>query len=268
MRDYEAVTTLTEHSGDRGGHVWSLTAYADTARMRGEMAVARKACAQALIEAPRLTDPQFLTFASFTCALVEMDGGEADKAAEMLRQVMALEPGGDGGVYHANAGLVLAQIDRESGRCPQAIERLAHVIGEFKAAELASGEADAEALRALCQQQVGNLRARDAAMARALQLRRTITSRQEVYFVDIVAAELGAIPGAPRDTVERLTALATDAEQRHWLTWSLEAKLAAWEYAVAHDDRAGAARLRAQLESSASAHGMGRILARLKPRSA
>jgi tetratricopeptide (TPR) repeat protein len=264
MRDYEAVTALTERTGDLGGHVWSLITVADFARMRGEIQQARNICAQGLAEAGRLTDPQFTIYATFTCALVEMDGGAPDKSAAMLRQVEILTQKGESSMYGANARLVLAQIDMESAHCRQAIERLDRVVAEFKAAEAKSGEANAEALRAMCQQQLGDPAARDAALARAKTLRRTVTSRQEVYFVDIAMAQLAA--GTPRDAIARLTALSADAQRRHWLGWSLEAKLAAWQLAEAHGDLSAARRLKQELRNAASAHDMGRILARLQQR--
>lgn len=262
MRDYQAVTALTERSGDLGGHVWSLITVADFARMRGEIQQARNLCAQGLAEAQQLTDPQFTIYATFTCGLVEMDGGAPDKAATMFRQVEVLTQKGESSMYGANTRLMLAQIDMESERCPQAIETLDRVVAEFKAAEAKSGEANAEALRAMCQQQLGNAAARDAALARAKTLRRTVTSRQEVYFVDIAVAQLAA--NTPRDAIARLTALSADAERRHWLGWSLEAKLAAWQLAAAHSERTVAERLKAELRKEASAHDMGRILARLQ----
>jgi len=260
MRDYEAVLALNERSGDLGAHVWSLTAYADVARLRGEMPLARRNCATAQSEAAQMTDPQFFIYSTFTCALVEMDGGAPDRAAEMLRQVKSRITGGDGGIYGANTDLVLAQLEMEGGHCPQAVERLNRTLGTLRIAALTSGEADAEALLALCAQQSGNIKQRDVHLNRAVQLRRSVTSRQEVYFVDIVAAELAPEAGGQQDPLARLIALAADAQQRHWLTWSLEAKLAAWQFATAHHEDAAAARLHAELQSSATAHGMGRIL--------
>jgi tetratricopeptide (TPR) repeat protein len=242
MRDYEAVTALTERSGDLGGHVWSLVTVADFARMRGEIQQARNICAQGLMEAGQLTDPQFTVYAMFTCALVEMDGGAPDKAVAMFRQVETLTQNGESSMYGTNTRLMLAQIDMESARCPQAIEKLNRVIVEFKAAEAKSGEANAEAMRAICQHQLGDTAARDAALARAKTLRRTVTSRQEVYFVDIAIAQLATVDSTPLEAIARLSALSTDAERRHWLGWSLEAKLAAWQLARGawRTDRGGA----------------------------
>jgi hypothetical protein len=232
--------------------------------MRGEIPQARNICTQGLTEAEQLTDPQFTIYATFTCALVEMDGGAPDKAAAMFRQVERLTQNGEISIYGANSRLMLAQIDMESASCAQAVEKLDRAIAEFNAAEAKSGEANAEAMRAMCQQRLGNTAARDAALARAKTLRRTVTSRQEVYFVDIAVAQLAAANTTPLEAIARLTALSADAERRHWLVWSLEAKLAAWQLAQTHGERTAAARLEQELRKSAGAHDMGRILARLQ----
>ena len=60
-----------------------------------------------------------------------------------------------------------------------------------------------------------------------------------------------------------LSLLASDAGHRHWLRWSLEAQLAAWQLARANGEVRRAAELRSGLEKSARLHDMGRILARL-----
>lgn len=61
--------------------------------------------------------------------------------------------------------------------------------------------------------------------------------------------------------VDKLLALARDAEQRHWLGWSLEAKLAAWELLHTQGtDSAAANALRLEIATTARQHGFGRIL--------
>jgi tetratricopeptide (TPR) repeat protein len=54
MQEYREVTALTERSGDRGGHVWSLATYADAERMRGELDQAHS-CARRRAWATRRT---------------------------------------------------------------------------------------------------------------------------------------------------------------------------------------------------------------------
>ena len=62
----------------------------------------------------------------------------------------------------------------------------------FAAAELRTGEADAQALLALCAEAQGDNAERDSALDRARTLRQAMTSRQEVYVVDIALAQVAA----------------------------------------------------------------------------
>ena len=263
MRNYREVTALTERSGDRGGHVWSLATYADMTRLRGEMDEATSACEKALAEASRLTDPQFMVYSTYSCALVEMDRGHSDTASDMFTQVERTSEATKNSIYLADARLMLAQIDMEQRHWDKALVRLGKAIEEFALTEAKTGQAEAEALRAACYQQIGNPQERDAALARAQTLRAAMTSQLEVYIVDIVRAQLGFAEGHHRDAIAKLNALAQDAARRHWLRWSLEGRLAAWQLAHTNGDRA-AIRLRKDLETAASTHNMGRILARIQ----
>jgi tetratricopeptide (TPR) repeat protein len=264
MRDYREVTALTERSGDRGGHVWSLATNAELARLRGEMAEAHTDCVQALAEASRLTDPQFTVYSTYSCALVEMDSGHSDAAADMLRQVERASEASKNSVYLANARVMLAQIDMEQGHCEKALIGLGKAVAEFAQTETKTGEAEAEALRATCYQQIGDSRQRDASLAKAQMLRTAITSRLEIYIVDIVSAQLGFTEGRHSDAIAKLNAIAVDAAHRHWLRWSLEAQLAAWQLAQSNRDPTSATGLRKDLERAARTHNMGRILARIQ----
>jgi hypothetical protein len=228
------------------------------------MAEAHTACVQALTEASRLTDPQFMIYSTYSCALVEMDRGHSDTASDMLTQVERTSEASKNDVYLANSRLMLAQIEMEQMQCEKALVRLGLAVEEFAQIEAKTGQAEAEALRASCYQQVGDPRQRDSALARAQTLRAAITSRLEIYIVDIVSAQLGFADGRHRDAIARLNTLAVDAAQRHWLRWSLEARLTAWQLAQSHGDRASAARLRKKMEEAARKHHMGRILARIQ----
>jgi hypothetical protein len=117
---------------------------------------------------------------------------------------------------------------------------------------------------ALCEQALGNAAGRNQALQRARLLRQSITSRQEVYVVDIALARLGdPAQSDTRVAANKLLALAGDAERRHFIGWALEAKLAAWELLRVHD--AGAAdALRAQIENTARERGFGRIMMLLR----
>lgn len=264
MGDFREVMALTERSGDRGGHAWSLANYADVARLRGDMTVAGASCDKALKEASELTDPQFFIFAKFTCALVAVDQGRNERAQTMLKEVAQQSAASNDRIYLADALTTLAQLDMESSHCPEAKDRLRKAIDLFAAAEATTGQANAEALYALCAQNSGETAARDQVIAQARMLRTGITSRQEVYYTDIVLLQLGSDGDSKSSRIESLNRLATDAAKRHWLGWSLEAKLSAWQLTEANGDRMLAQRMRKDLERLAKQHGMGRILARLR----
>jgi hypothetical protein len=228
------------------------------------MSDARSACAQAIAEAAPLTDPQFSIYSGFTCALVKMDAGEPTEAAAMLRDVVNRSKAAGNSMYLANAQMTLAQIDLEETGCAQALDGLMSAIKTFADGEEKTGEADAEALRALCAQELGDVAGRDRSIARARALRAGITSRQEVYIVDIASAQIGFATDTHSDAIARLNDMAADALARHWLAWALEAKLAAWRLAQVSDKKDVAAKLRLELEQSARKHGMLRITRRIQ----
>lgn len=256
LGEFREVIALDQRAGNHT--VWPLTNYADVQRMRGELSQARDTCQRARAEAATLTDPQFRVFSGFTCALIEADLGHGTAArgslAEVIRQVGTGDPS-----YRYNSLMTLAQLDMDRAAWSQARTRLEQASSGFAAQEERTGEADALAMLALCAEALGDHAARDAAAQRARSLRASITSRQEVYVVDIALARLDGAARPGGDAAERLLALAADAEQRRWLGWSLEAKLAAFELLNASGTGA-AATLRADIETTAKSHGYGRIL--------
>jgi DNA-binding winged helix-turn-helix (wHTH) protein/tetratricopeptide (TPR) repeat protein len=260
MSEYREVTVLTERSHDPGGHVWSLATNADVLRLRGELDEAQDNCVRARAEAKMLSDPQFSIYSEFTCALVAIDRGETDSARVALDKVARLSQSSGNIVYGPNAELVLAQLDYEKGDWVQARARLRRAIQGFAAGELETGEADAQAMLALCAQASGDVAERDQAAARANTLRERITARQEIFFVEIALAQLANSPRRGADAIVRLRDLAADAERRQWLSWSLEAKLAEWQLLKAAGNPAAATHLRADLESAAGKRGFRRIL--------
>lgn len=259
LQEYREVIDLNERDADQGGHVWSLVSYADVERMRGELGEARRACDQAKSEAAHLSDPQFAIFSGFTCALLDVDTGSGDVARRELQEVMRRIGSGGDDTNLYNSLLELAQLDMDDGRWAAARDQLQRASRGFTAVDEQTGEADAEAMLALCEQQLGNRAARDAAAARARALRQSINSRQEVYAADLALARIADGAQARDAAATRLLALAADAEQRHWLSWALEARLAAWQLLQAQgNDRAR--NLGHEIQSAASAHGYARIL--------
>ncbi len=262
---YRRVAELNERTGDPGAHVWSLATLADTERVRGELDAAHRDCERAETEAATLSDPQFAVYSGFTCALVAADRGESAAAVAALERIERSPPNPMSTVYEPNAAMMLAQLGMDQGHYADARARLEHARDGFAAAEATTGEADAEAMLALCNQALGMTKERDEALARTRELRRSITSRQEVYVVDIALAAVGNGSRGQAEAIAALEDLAADAERRHWLAWSLESSLAAWRLARDSHDVPHAARLRARIESEARRHGFGRIVALLGP---
>ena len=260
LSEYREVLVLNERAGDAGGHVWSLAALADIERQRGELDAARAACAQASAEAAPLSDTQFAIFSAFTCAQIAIDRGEAQAAQGALKDLVARATAAGNNLYADNARVLLAQLDMDRADWAGARALLVEASRGMAAAEAETGEADAQARLALCDQALGLAAERDQARERAQGLRRGITSRQEVYFVDIALARLAAARRGDPAAVAALLELAADAERRRFLCWSLEAKLAAWQLLAARGSPARAAALRRELEGQARTHGYGRIL--------
>lgn len=69
---------------------------------------------------------------------------------------------------------------------------------------------------------------------------------------------------APHESVARLRELGTDAEQRHWLAWSLEAKVAEWRVLRSRENAAASVTLGRELAATARKLGFGRIVAQLQ----
>ncbi|MGH8253584.1 MAG: hypothetical protein ACRES2_06040, partial [Steroidobacteraceae bacterium] len=80
-----------------------------------------------------------------------------------------------------------------------------------------------------------------------------------IYVVDIALDLLAGMTGRDASAAQKLLALAADAGRRHWLGWSLEAKVAAWELLQLQGSGAAAA-LRTDISNTAREHGYGRIL--------
>jgi DNA-binding winged helix-turn-helix (wHTH) protein/tetratricopeptide (TPR) repeat protein len=263
MQEYREVTALTERSGDRGGHVWSLATYADAERMRGELDRAHSTCEQSNAEAAALSDPQFAVYSGFTCALVAFDRGETAAVRTALQAVMRQAASIGDATNLNNAHTTLAQLDMDEKHWAAARDKLREASRGFAAAELRTGEADAQALLALCAQALGDNAERDTAVDRARTLRQAMTSRQEVYVVDIALAQVAAAKRTDGAAVDKLLALATDAQQRRFIPWALEARLAAWRLLQTKGTGAPDA-LRAEMEKTARQYGFARILRLLR----
>jgi tetratricopeptide (TPR) repeat protein len=261
LAEYREVVALNARTGHQTA--WPLTNIADVQRMRGDLDAARITCTRALAEAATLSDPQFAVFSGFTCALIASDRGDATAARAGFREVIRRVGNGGDTSYRDNSLMMLAQLDMDEGRWSAARERLQRASQGFAAAEERTGEADADAMLALTAQALGDTAARDRALQRARTLRQSMTSRQEVYVVDIAMARLDDASHSGPSSPERLLALAADAERRQWMGWALEAKLAAWQLLRAR--HAGEAQaLYRDIDGTARRHGFGRVLRLLK----
>jgi DNA-binding winged helix-turn-helix (wHTH) protein/tetratricopeptide (TPR) repeat protein len=262
ISDYREVLSLTERSGDRGGHAWSLATTADIERLRGSLKQAQQLCSQAKTEAAALSDPQFAIYAGFTCALVDIDEGNSAEGRAALRDVVSRATSAKNVMYASNARMMLAQLDMDDGEWPEAHAALIEVSQKFAADELPTGEADATAMLALCAQAQGDIATRDEAVIRARKLRDSFTSKQEVFLVDIALAEVAARQNGAE--VGQLLELADDAERRHFVAWAAEARLAALQVMQGQQGAGVSAHaLRVKLENDAQRDGFGRVLRRL-----
>ena len=254
LDEYREVVALNARGGRQTA--WPLANVADVQRQRGELKAARVTCAQSQAQAAPLSDPQFAVFTGYICGLIEMDIGDESAARTVLEEVLRRASAAGDRTYADNALMTLAQLDLDAGNWAQGCERLTRAREGFAGAAERTGEADAAALLAQCERARGGQAASERTLARVRELRGTITSRQEVYPVDIALARLAVPEGA---AVQQLLRLGADAEQRHFVGWALEARLAAWQLARASGS-SQAAGLRAPLQQEARAYGYGRIL--------
>ncbi len=258
-RYFLQVIEIDEQAGDKGGTVWSLAANADILRLRGDLTAAATACRRAETLGASLSDPQFAIVTAFNCAEVAMDSGDIEKAKAGFNRALKLAQNSSDPTYEANSELTLGQLDLDQRDWDSARSRLKRASAMFAKSEAITGEADAQALLAMCEEAAGDIAARDSAIARARELRGRITSRQEVFMVDIALALLHTGPEQIDSAISTLHDLIDDAEKRHWITWSLESRLALWQLLAEQHDPSAQSVLDA-LKAEAKAHGFKRIL--------
>ena len=263
LNEYREVTALTKRSNDFGGHVWSLATNADLLRMRGDLDGAQRECVEAQKEASALSDPQFAIYSGFICAQLAIDRGDNPSGRRMLDAVVSSASASGNKIYLGNSYLLLGQLEYDAMHWHEAIDDSRRAVQQFTSIDAQTGVADAEALLALSAQALGAQAERDAAVTRIKKLHRAITSRSEIFFVDIALAQLSGAT-APNESVARLRELASDAEHRHWLAWSLEAKVAEWRVLKSQENAAASANLGRELSTTARKLGFGRIVAQLQ----
>ncbi|MGH8123739.1 MAG: protein kinase domain-containing protein [Rudaea sp.] len=262
MENYRQAIALDERAGARAHRLYVLNNYEEALRLRGELDAAQEICVKAQAEAKELTDPAIEIEVDIKCASVARDRGEIPDAVAAFERVRNLAKNTGNSDAIAFTDMALAQIDIGYRRFARARERLMRAIGNYADNGKIAQEAEAQSLIALCYLALNQPVERDRAAARARELRRAITQRQEVAVTDIALMQLLGESGEPAQAISQLREFAADAQKRNWLAHSLEAELAALQLLEqAHDPTAPAARL--QLEARARQHGFGWVLARL-----
>ena len=261
-KEYRAAIALDEQAGERTHRAFTLMQYSDLERLRGDLGQAASTCAEALAGFSEAGDAEGLASAHFQCAQIALDRGDANAAhagAEQAR--VGAKPLGDM-MTAGNGDLLLAQIAIGQGDCRKALPPLQDAVKTFVAAQMVTGEADAQSLLALCYARLGRADERDRAAARAKTLRSRITDHQEVFAVDIALAQLRGETDHADIAIAALRDLVADADKRHWLAWSLESRLALVQILdIQHD--ATAASSREALAKDARMHGFNWVVRRL-----
>src|SRR5262249_39952753 len=149
LSEYREVLALAERVHDQGGLAWSLTAYADIERLRGELAAADQTCAPARAQAAPLSDRQVGRHHDFTCAQIAIDRGEGESAESALGAYVPRVTASGNDLYAANARLLLAGLAMDRRDFASARALLEQASRGMAAAEAETGEADAQAMLAL-----------------------------------------------------------------------------------------------------------------------
>ncbi|HEY6986151.1 MAG TPA: winged helix-turn-helix domain-containing protein, partial [Rhodanobacteraceae bacterium] len=195
VQDFREVIALDE---GKGGNVWALANLADILRLRGDLDEAAKTCQLGKESVKHVNDPQFMLIITFNCAEVALDRGDVPGAESGLAETMTVARKADDVLMQSNVETTLAQIDIGRQHWAAARPRLERAADAFVKAEANTGAADAEAWLALSADALGDAAARDRAVARAKELRRGVTERQEVLAVDFALTVLRARGGDDR----------------------------------------------------------------------
>jgi hypothetical protein len=236
--------------------------------MRGELAEATTLCTQARREYGAIHDQSGMGMAALVCAEVALDRGDLPASRAALADAATLAHANSNVMTAGNVNVMLGQIDLGERNPAQAVADLAAARQRFAKGEMVSGQAIAASLQALAYAQLGKPAERDRAAAEARTLRTRITQQQEVFAVDLALAQLGGDTGDRMAALGALKALASDARQRHWLSWSLEAQLAGLDVRDPSGHGDGTGMERRQLVASAREHGFGWVAQRAAGRAA
>jgi len=263
VADYRRALALDESADEHKHHAFTLYSLADTLRLRGELADAEALCEQAHAEYAKLDDAAGLGASSQTCAQVAMDRGLLPAAQRYLEAAQQSAQKTASTMTLGNVELMEGEVAMADHQWPNAVARFGAAEKEYRGAELVTGQAIASAMLALAYAETGDVADRDAATARARELRSGVTERQEVFEVDIALAELRGKAGDHVQASALLQTLAGDAQKRNWIAWSLEAKFAALQWNDPARTAESYSAQRAALAREAGHYGFGWIVQRL-----
>lgn len=245
---------------DATSHIaFSLFSLSDILRLRGNLADAAHTCAQAQAAYATLAEPEMRGQADFECALIALDRGDFDAMRTGLARAAAWA-GQHGDTYTvANVELTLGQIEMSRRNWHTAAMRINHASELVTRSDIVAGQALAASLLALCEQASGRAAQAAGEASRAKALRSRMTEREEAVMTDIALAQYRGRTGRRGQALAKLNAIAADAQGRRWVSWALEAKLAAIEFMTP----AAAARTRHELAARARQSGFLWVAKRL-----
>lgn len=260
------AASLDASIGAHSHRGFSLLSLSDLLRLRGELAQAATTCAEALAEFAKVSGSGRNPSVDFECALIALDRGDVQAAETGFQQAREAATQEGDSMALGNSDVELAKIHMGNADWQAAAVQVDSATREYARGDMTTGETNALSLAALCNAELGKLKARDAAISRAQMLRSRITERQEVIDADIALAEVRGETGEVEQSVSQLSDIAEDARKRQWQAPALDADLAAVRLLERKGEIARATALRAAIAATAHRLGFGWMLQRLKRR--
>jgi DNA-binding winged helix-turn-helix (wHTH) protein/tetratricopeptide (TPR) repeat protein len=251
IANFRGAITLDRTVGATSHLAFTLFSLSDVLRLRGNLAEAARTCAQAQAANATIADAQLRGQADFECASIALDRGDLAATGTGLARAAAWAVRHGDIFTVANAELTLGQIEMSRRDWRAAAVRIDRASQLFTRSDIVTGEALAASLLALCDQATDQAAQAAGEANRAKALRSRMTERQEAMTTDIALAQYRGRTGQRGQALGMLNALAADAQHRQWVSWALEAKLAAIEFMAP----AAAARARHELAARARQSG-------------
>lgn len=246
--NFRKAIALDQAAGSTSHVAFTLYSLSDTLRLRGKLAEAADTCAQAQAANASIVDAELRGQADFECALIALDRGDLAATQAGLARAGAWAKQHADTLTVANVELTFGQIEMSRRNWPAAVGRINRASQLFTHSDIVTGQALTSSLLALCEQATGRAMQSAGDAGRARALRRRMNEREEAMMTDIALAQYIGRTGQRSQALATLNALAADAQRRQWLSWTLEARLAAVEFmpaaAAAHERNELAARAR------------------------